>query len=174
MSLLVEGWTLTGVTTIQSGAPMTITDNMGSIFFGGQGQAFPGQFCPGKGPDDLLTGGSMTDRVTSGLTGGPGYLNGKPQGVICNAPAIGNGTGFGNMEGGVVLGPGQNNWDMSVGKNFRLPSNQSLQVRAEVFNIWNTPQFSQPNLAANSATFGQITSTSVNPRLMQLAVKYLF
>jgi hypothetical protein len=49
-----------------------------------------------------------------------------------------------------------------------------LQFRAEFFNMFNHPQFS--NLANNFAlgNFGTITSTSVNPRLMQLALKYIF
>ena len=76
------------------------------------GAGIPRAVVPRKTNADLLTGGSLTDRVTSGLNGGPGYLNGKAQGVLCAVPAIGNGTGFGNMDGGVVLSPGQNNWDI--------------------------------------------------------------
>ena len=50
----------------------------------------------------------------------------------------------------------------------------SLQFRAEFFNLFNHPQFAVPanNLALGS--FGQITATSVNPRLIQLALKYIF
>jgi hypothetical protein len=44
----------------------------------------------------------------------------------------------------------------------------------ELYNIWNHPQFSNPTLTYNAATFGQITSTAVNPRLVQLALKYVF
>ena len=174
MRHVAEGWTLSGVTVIQDGVPMTITDTVGSIFFGGQGQALNAQLCPGMTYANLLTSGSLEDRVTSGLIGGPGYLNGKKQGVICNAPAIGNGTGFGNMGGGVVLSPGQSNWDMSLAKNFAIREGQTLQFRSEFFNAFNHAQFSLPNLAANNGNFGQITSTSVNPRIIQLALKYSF
>jgi hypothetical protein len=171
---VTDRWTLSGVTVIQNGVPMTITDTVGSIFFGGQGQALNAQICPGKTYSDLLTAGSLEDRVTSGLTGGPGFLNGKKQGVICNAPTIGNGTGFGNMGAGAVLSPGQSNWDMSLAKNFSIREGQTLQFRSEYFNFFNHAQFALPNLAANNANFGQITSTSVNPRIIQLALKYSF
>ena len=171
---LLGGWSLSGVTTIQNGVPMTITDNGGSIFFGGQGALSTAQFCNGKTASDLLTTGSLTDRVTSGLTGGPGYLNGKTQGVLCPVPAIGNGTGFGDLGGGNVLGPGQSNWDMSLAKLINIREGQTLQFRSEFFNTFNHPQFALPNVAANSGTFGQISATSVNPRVIQLALKYSF
>jgi hypothetical protein len=51
-----------------------------------------------------------------------------------------------------------------------------LQFRAEFFNMFNHPQFNIPvglNFGA-PGNFGQITSTSVNPRLIQLALKYVF
>jgi hypothetical protein len=159
---------------------MTIEDTGGSIFFGGQGVgsvsgfSSTAQLCPGKTYADLLTSGSIQDRVTSGLTGGPGYLNGKAQGVLCALPTIGNGTGFGNMGGGVVLGPPQSNWDMSIAKNFRVREAQSLQFRTEFFNTFNHPQFAIPNTLASGSTYGQISNTSVNPRIIQMALKYSF
>jgi len=171
---LLNGWSWSGVTTIQDGIPMSITDTGGSIFFGGQGALSTAQYCPGMTAANLLTSGSIDQRVTTGLTGGPGYLNGKAQGVLCSAPTIGNGLGFGNVGGGVVLGPGQSNWDMSIVKQFPLRESQSLQFRTEFFNTFNHPQFALPNLAANTSTFGQITAMSVNPRVIQFALKYFF
>ena len=76
-----------------------------------------------------------------------------------------------------LRGPGVNNWDLSVFKKFRLGDDERrfLQMRLEMFNAFNHPQFGNPatNLASPS-TFGRITSTSVNPRLIQLALKYVF
>ncbi len=172
-------WSLSGATTIQSGLPMTITDTAGSIFFGGSGRNAleTANICPGKTYSDLLSSGSIQNRVSSGLLGGTGYFtetSSKANGVLCNPPTIGNGRGFGNMGGGAVLGPGQANWDMAVAKLFTLREGHTLQFRSEFFNTFNHPQFANPGVAANQATFGQIVSTSVSPRVIQLALKYSF
>lgn len=169
-----DGWALSGVTTIQDGSPMTILDNGGSIFFGGSGAISTAQLCPGMTNGNLLTSGSIQQRVVSGLTGGAGYLNGKTQGVLCNTPTISNGTGFGNLGGGVVLGPGQSNWDMSLAKTTSIHESQSVQFRAEFFNTFNHPQFANPGTNVAVAGYGQITGTSVSPRIIQLALKYSF
>jgi hypothetical protein len=67
---------------------------------------------------------------------------------------------------------------VTLGKTMRvgeIHENSTLQFRAEFFNLFNHPQFSNPTLTFNSvATFGTITSASVNPRLVQLALKYVF
>jgi hypothetical protein len=78
------------------------------------------------------------------------------------------------MGGGVVLGPGQANWDMSLSKLFTVHEGQTLQFRPEFFNTFNHPQFVNPALAANQPPFGQITLTSVSPRVIQMALKYPF
>jgi hypothetical protein len=180
--VLRDGWSLSGVTIIQDGTPMNITDTTtGSTFCGGNGcTGFSGaaQFCPGMTNANIATSGSLTQRVASGLTGGPGYLNGKAQGVFCAPPTggvLGTGTGFGNVGLGAILGPGQNNWDMSLAKSFSIREGQSLQFRSEFFNTFNHPQFNNPNTVASATTgFGQITTTSVSPRIIQLALKYSF
>jgi hypothetical protein len=173
---VAEGWSASGVTTIQNGTPLTITDGTGgSIFFGGQGANSTAQICPGMSYSNLLTSGSLTQRVGNGLVpGGTGYLNGKAQNVLCAVPAIGNGTGFGNMGGGAVLGPGQNNWDISLAKITAIRESQSVQFRAEFFDVWNHPQFSNPVTVASAPNFGQISTTSVSPRIIRLALKYSF
>jgi hypothetical protein len=49
-----------------------------------------------------------------------------------------------------------------------------VEFRAEFFNLLNTPQFSNPETNFSSSTFGQISSTSVNPRFVQFALKLSF
>jgi hypothetical protein len=72
------------------------------------------------------------------------------------------------------------NYDATLQKNTKvggLHEDANLQFRAEFFNLFNHAQFSNPTgaqLDFSKATFGQITSTSVNPRLIQFALKYVF
>jgi len=176
---VAEGWSWSGVFTLQDGYPMTLTDGRaGSVFCGGVGCNGTGftataNLCPGV--TNVLSSGSMQDRVTSGLTGGSGYF---AAGSFCAPPPItgtGNsGTLFGNTAGGLVLGPGQNNWDMSLSKTINIRESQAVQFRTEFFDAFNHPQFSLPSASVNGGSLGVITATSVSPRIIQLALKYTF
>ena len=83
------------------------------------------------------------------------------------------GTDFGNSGVGVVLGPGQFNWDITLMKLFKITEAQTVQFRAEFYNAFNHPQFANPNTTVGP-TLGYITATSVNPRVIQFALKYSF
>jgi len=89
-------------------------------------------------------------------------------------PFVGAGTGFGDSGVGAIMGPGQHNWDMSLIKNTKITEGLSTQFRAEFYNIWNHPQFNPPFDSRSTATFGEITSSSVPPRVVQLALKLIF
>jgi len=76
-----------------------------------------------------------------------------------------------------VDGPGQANLDLALSKTVmvRWPlENGSLQLRAELYNALNHPQFANPDTNFSSPTFGLISSTSVNARVGQLALKFAF
>ena len=83
-----------------------------------------------------------------------------------------------------MRGPGQANFDFSITKETAIGENQKVQFRSEFFNVFNHPQFAIPTGAAginnqslyanNAALFGVITGTSVNPRLIQFALRYQF
>ena len=91
------------------------------------------------------------------------------------ADFAGEGTGWGNSQIGVINGPGQWNWDMSVQKNTKITEWGTLQFRAEFYDIWNHPQFSNPlSTSYTASNFGQINSTSVEPRVIQFGLKFLF
>ncbi len=93
---------------------------------------------------------------------------------------------FGNSGVGILLGPGQFNFDNTLSKQFNIVERVHLQFRAEFFNLFNHPQFQ--GLAPSTGTGGAtaflpqplnagssiITSTSVNPRVIQLGLKLLF
>jgi len=89
-----------------------------------------------------------------------------------------SGTPWGNSGVGIVFGPGQFNFDASMSKTNRvggIHENAQLQFRAEFFNVFNHAQFNAPAEGFNNlGNFGSITGTSVNPRLIQLALKYIF
>ena len=126
----------------------------------------------------LATSGSVTDRIDN-------FLNIN---CITSPPVIttDGGTAFGNISVGAVRGPDQRNFDIVVMKHTRLTERFSLDFRAEFFNAFNTPQFANPNnlnagaslsgtfLPDPTSTFGRITATNVNPRLIQLAMKLNF
>jgi hypothetical protein len=177
---IAEGWSVSGVTTIQGGAPLNLTDSTGGAAYGLAGPAISWpQYCGGAGPSNIATHGSTDSRVL-GV-----WLNGRTQGVFCNipnaagvAPAGAAGTVFGNAGTlGTVLSPGQNSWDMSLAKLTKvggIREDATLEFRTEFFNAFNHPQFGNPVTNASSGSFGKITTTVVNPRLIQFALKYSF
>ena len=176
---VAEGWNVSGVTTIQDGGPITIVDpNAGSIY-GTNSVANTANLCPGQTYNSILSSGSLTSRL-GGNSGGPGYFNNS---AFCSAPTggiYGDGTGYGNTGVGIVSGPGQFNWDITIVKTTKITERQTLVFRAEFFNAFNHAQFNNPlaspapGLAQLGPTFGEITSTSVNPRIIQFGIKYLF
>lgn len=163
--VLANGWSISGVGTIQTGRPYSITDTRGGTIYGATSY---GQFVEGKGPDDAEKSGATEDRLNQ-------YFDTS---VFTTPPVVGNGTGFGNVPRNVFRGPGQMNFDLSFRKVSRiggLRDTAQLELRLEVFNVLNTPQFGLPGTnAAAPASFGVISNTVAGPRIMQLAAKYLF
>jgi hypothetical protein len=75
-------------------------------------------------------------------------------------------------------GPGIDNYDMALLKSTTITESTKLQFRAEAFNVFNHAQFANPNGVVNNVGqggFGYVTSTGFNnPRIMQVALKFLF
>jgi hypothetical protein len=169
---LLSGWGLSGLTTVQSGLPINITDSRGSLVFAaGSARA---QICPGNTYADLVTHGGVESRLNS-------FFNSS---AICPIPVIGaiNGvggsTGYGNLGRNVLIGPGQFNFDAAVIKKTTvggLHENAYLEFRSEFYNLANHPQFANPTSNAGSAaTYGVISATTVSPRIIQFALRYAF
>jgi hypothetical protein len=173
----LAGWGVAGVTTIQAGQFMTITEqNLTNAFGIDAPQQDRPEMAPGCTNAQLATRGSVTSRLDN-------FLNAA---CITSPPVISSdgATDFGNIGVGAVRGPAQNNFDIAVLKSTRLTERFGLDFRAEFFNAFNKPQFANPNnLNAGAAfsgtflpdpTYGQILATSVNPRLIQFALKLNF
>jgi hypothetical protein len=161
-------WNLASVITIQSGTALTIADTNSQNLFGISADRAQLTGTCTKG--ELANRGAIESKLNA-------YFN-----VTCfSAPPIigadGIGTAFGNSATGIVDGPPQANVDLAVSKSFVLNwprEGCELQFRAEFYNLLNHPQFANPDSNFSSPTFGVITSTSVNGRLGQLAMRLTF
>jgi hypothetical protein len=99
---------------------------------------------------------------------------------------------YGTAGRGIVRGPGINNWDLAVFKNFRLSERMKIQFRTELFNVLNHPQYLNPGTSGTfnvdptapagsfptryvqtNTTFGVITGTR-DPRTIQFGLKLNF
>jgi hypothetical protein len=123
-----------------------------------------------------VSGGQL---VTAGPIGSKlnNYFNAT---CLTNPPIIGAdgiGTAFGNSGTGIVDGPGQANLDLAVAKAVSLSwphEGSTIELRTEFFNALNHPQFTNPDTSFSSPTFGVISSTAVNARVGQLALRLMF
>ncbi|MGH9685137.1 MAG: TonB-dependent receptor domain-containing protein [Candidatus Acidiferrales bacterium] len=166
MGHLLGGWEMAGVVTIQAGQWITILNtNPNNVFGISEDRA---QIAPGC--THYATSGSVQSRLND-------FFNTT---CFTNPPVIGSdgiGTAFGDSGVGIVPGPDQQNLDLAIIKKTRIgwPGEaDNLEFRAEMFNAFNTPQFSNPDNSLSSPTFGQISTTSVNPRIVQFALKFNF
>jgi hypothetical protein len=165
---VLGGWSLAGIATVQSGTALTIADtNSNNVFGISQDRAQLSGQCT---KSQLVRGGSVESKLND-------YFNAS---CFTTPPVIGAdgiGTAFGNSPTGIVNGPGQANVDLAFSKTVAINwpvEKSSLQFRGEFYNALNHPQFSNPDTNRTSPTFGSITSTAVNPRVAQLALRFGF
>lgn len=168
MRLVLGGWALAGVVTIQSGTALTVTyTNPTNVFGIIRDRAQIAASCT---KEQLIVQGRAQANLKH-------YFNS----ACFTTPTVigedGVGTGFGNSGTGIVNGPGQANIDLAISKGVplvRLRGTARLEFRGEFFNALNHPQFANPDANLGSAGFGSITNTAVNPRVGQLALKFSF
>lgn len=158
----VNGWQISGVTTIQGGDALEVYDvNSGTIY-----GLYYGPAQLGSAGTAVATHGSTQSRLNN-------WIN---DAAFTDPTAIGDGYGFGNAKRGLVRGPGQDNSDLSLIREIPLNfygAGRRIEIRAESFNVFNHAQFSDP-ITTRGSGFGQITSSSVMPRILQLAAKICF
>ncbi len=161
-------WDLASIVTVQSGNALTIANTSPSNVFGiSEDRA---ELAPNCNKSQVITGGSMRGKLNS-------YFNTS---CFTTPPVIGQdgiGTGFENGGTGIVDGPPQTNVDLALSKTVAsnwLSADSSLQFRTELYNALNHPQFANSDNNFASPAFGVISSTSVNPRVIQFALKLNF
>jgi hypothetical protein len=162
------GWVASGITTFQSGIPITVLDSGAGVAFGLGGTGTPTTpelvGTVGQG----VTHGSLHNRLNH-------YLD---LDNFTFAPSAGsdNSTGFGNLGRNTYRGPFQQNWDLTLRKSFAIHEQQRFEFSTDFFNLWNHPVFSSPSFVdiESPNNFGQITSTQGSPRLIQFAGRISF
>jgi len=184
---LLAGWAVSGITIFQSGSPFSVIDSGAGSAFLGLGSA------PGVLTGSLASGATLSSALSSGSIGTriDGYLNPSaftPALLLYPAqcdpnqpnPAVFPNsnfctTDFGNLGRNTFRGPGQQNWDFSLIKNFKLTERQELRFTTDFFNIWNHANFFNPAFTdVEGGNFGKITSTVGTSRLIQFSLRYAF
>ena len=175
---LTAGWAVSGVLTLQSGLPFSILDSTAGTLFGPATYFTTGSLAPGKTLDDAILHGSVSSRINQFFDTSvfvPATF--IPDGALIDGkyPVSGGGTIFGNLGRNVLRGPGQRNVDVALVKRTTLGERAHLVFRWEVFNVFNWSNFANPASDVSSpSTFGKISAMSVNPRIMQFALKLEF
>ena len=155
------GWQINGITAMRSGLPVN-----------------PGCWCDplgigriGSSRPDLVPGEPLypADQDIPSRQFNPAAFSQPPAGRL------------GDAGRNILNGPAALNWDFSLFKNFNVGEGQTVQVRAEMFNMFNTPQFNNPGGHYVFPNFGNSTSTHSVPftgfgsnRQIQFALRYSF
>jgi hypothetical protein len=75
---------------------------------------------------------------------------------------------------GSLRGPAFWQWDQAVSRQFEIAKGQRIEIRAEAFNVTDSLRLGSPVVDVSNARFGQILSSNGGPRIIQLALKYIF
>ena len=166
LAALLGGWSLNTATTLQSGFPIGVTQQVTTT--NGNNFLFGGTVRPDVVPGVPFILSDITQRITANVTNNL-YLN--PAAFTASAANT-----FGN-EPRLLPGaysPWRNNTDLGVNKSFGLPWHTHATLRAEVLNLFNQVQWAAPGTTFGSSTFGQISNQANNARMVQFTVRYQF
>ena len=176
-AVILGGWRLGGITSFRSGTPGSVVVNVRT----------PGYLFSPRRPN-LSPGAS--NNSTSGTTAGclgvePGERLGTPS-LYFDPCAFENpdpGT-LGNLGRNTVIGPSVVNTDISLQKDFSIDAKRRLQFRAEMFNLFNHPNFNKPSgntavvfsggAGRRNASAGRMTETATTARQLQFALRFSF
>ena len=155
VNAIVGGWQFNGITTIQSGTPLSITANNSAGIFGARTQ-------PNNNGSDPRLDGPVNRRLNR-------YFDTS----VYSQPTAFT---FGNepIFSPVLRADSVRNFDLSLFKNFELRPKVTMQFRIEAINAFNTVQFSAPNTSVTSTSFGVISGQANAPRQLQFGLKLLW
>jgi hypothetical protein len=136
-SQIVGNWQLSGILTLMSGIPFFVTANGGTLNSPGSTQT-ANIVDPISYPKGINVGNPWFS--TSSFA--------QPVGVV-----------FGSVGRNDMFGPGLFGLNLSLSKHFKIAERIDTEIRAEGFQITNTPQFGNPQTSLTSSTFGYVTST---------------
>lgn len=151
---LASGWAVSGITKFAGGLPVTMSENDDHSLVGTGGVDMPnyhlGKLADNHNPRDQQP-----------------YFNTS----LFTTEALGT---FGDSHRRFFHGPGLNDTDLALLRDFQIREGRYVQFRAEAFNVFNHAQFNGPGgNISNPSTFGIVTSANA-PRIMQIAVKFEF
>jgi hypothetical protein len=163
---VVGGWQITGITTLQSGVPANITFGADRANIGIAGLQRPN-----------LVGG-VPELSCQPNTAGTTPVERRFQ-INCfdaSAFALPDPFTFGNAPRNVLRGPNFKQTDLAFMKNIPVGGDARVQLRAEIYNVFNRANFANPNTSFGAAAFGRITAlaTGATMRRIQLGAKIIF
>jgi len=151
-SMILGGWNLGLIVTLQQGNPMALTTQTNTT----------NAFTPGPQRVNVLRDPTLPESQRT--------LERWFDTEAVEAPAPYT---FGNAGRSLLTGPGLANFDLSLLKNHRWGEGFNVQFRFEAFNVLNHTNFNEPGRALGSATFGVISSAQA-ARILQLGLRFEF
>ncbi len=160
-SRLIGNWQANAIVTLQTGEPFNVTATNVSDT-GGNSASYAN--CVGN-----AFAGASTNRHAY-VTGGTSFFINP---AAFSAPTLGT---FGSCRPRAWHGPGLEDEDISLFKQFPVTEGTKIETRFEFFNAFNHPSFGNPaaNISTSGSNFGKVSSTTVGPRIIQIAIKYYF
>jgi len=162
VNAVIGGWEFSTIGTLQTGRPFNM------------------RYVDNNANTNTIAGGTFATR--------PNYVPG--QSFFMPHPTVGDhgqwvnpaawqepgGGLLGNTSRNMLYGPGVENFDMSIDKNFNMPYKErhQLQIRLDAFNALNHTDFGTPNTDWKSTSGGKITSSALPARELQLGARYTF
>ena len=169
---VVGGWSVDAIVTMQKGFPFWVSAPNNTNWSPANIKA--DRYCNGRNElqnKNLRTNGmNWLNTGTIASVNSPCFVNPATD----SHNTSGSTWYFGTSGFDILTGPGINNWDMGVHKNFPIHENIKFTVRGEFFNAWNHASFANPNSGVTAATFGKVTSTQKDARIVQVGANLSF